>query len=83
MQDTKNNLKELFPSEVADEICGLTPVSKAMLMYELSDDISEKIEGFPDQFSATTTQWLKALSLKESVQVIENLAHLLKIELSV
>lgn len=79
----KNQLSQVFPIDVADEICGLSPVSKAMLMYELADDLSEKLDGFPDQFSATTTQWLKALSMKESIQVIENLAQMLKVELNI
>ncbi|WP_055075283.1 hypothetical protein [Pseudanabaena sp. 'Roaring Creek'] len=79
----RNQLSQVFPTDVANEICGLSPVSKAMLMYELADDLSEKLDGFPDQFSATTTQWLKALSMKESIQTIENLAQMLKVELNV
>ena len=74
-------LSVVLPKDIADEICELPTQSKAMLMLETADDILEKLDGFPSlMLSNTTTQWLKSLSQREQLQLIENLALMLTSE---
>jgi hypothetical protein len=64
-----------LPHDIALEICELSPSAKALLMNELTDEIAEKIEGFEvPNLSATTTQWLKALSVAEALKIIQELS---------
>jgi hypothetical protein len=72
---TTQRLSAALPPDVAEEICQLSPNAKALLMNELTDEIAEKIEGFDvPNLSATSTQWLKSLTVRESLQVVENLS---------
>jgi hypothetical protein len=70
-------LTETFPREIAQEIQELSPVTKAMLMYELADEVFEKLPDFPDQISATTMQHLKSLTTKQAICTIKDLAIIL------
>ena len=72
-----HTLRERFPKEVAEELVLLSPVSKARLLLDLGDEITEKIDGFPETLSATTMQWLKSLTTKEAIHTIQDLATLL------
>lgn len=78
---TTQRLSAALPPDVAEEICQLPPSAKALLMNELTDEIAEKIEGFDvPNLSATSTQWLKSLTVRESLQVVENLSLQLMVE---
>ena len=80
---TQNLLAVVVPRDSADEIAELSPISKAMLICELIDEVIERIDGFPAlKLSATTTQWLKAVNTRESLQIIENLALMLMSEVN-
>ncbi|WP_055077189.1 hypothetical protein [Pseudanabaena sp. 'Roaring Creek'] len=73
--ETVKRLSVVLPRDIADEICELPAIAKAMLLLETADDIVEKTHGFPVlPLSATTTQWLKAISKRDQLQLIENLA---------
>lgn len=75
MQTQEKRLNVVVPHDSALEICELPAISKAMLICELIDEVIERIDGFPAlDLSATTTQWLKSITTRESLQVIENLA---------
>lgn len=68
-------LSVVLPRDIADEICELPPIAKAMLLVEQSDEVLEAIEGFTIlDLSASTTQWLKAIGKRDRLQLIENLA---------
>ncbi|MDX2254695.1 MAG: hypothetical protein NW214_04185 [Pseudanabaenaceae cyanobacterium bins.39] len=76
-------LSLVLPRDVADEICDLPTCSKARLLGELSEEVLEQIEQYPSlMLSATTTQWLKSLTLSQTCQVLENLALMLINEVS-
>ena len=79
----KSNPLNQFPPDVIKEICDLSPVGKAALMYQLADDLTEDLDGFPESLSVTTTKWLNSLSMREVIQVLENLAVSLKGDLHV
>lgn len=75
MQTQEKRLTVVLPQDCAVEVIELAPIGKAMLMCELVDEVIEKIDGFPAlDLSASTTQWLKSLTTREALQVIENLA---------
>ncbi|PZU92564.1 MAG: hypothetical protein DCE90_17945 [Pseudanabaena sp.] len=75
MQTQKNRLKVIIPNDCAQEVFDLPAISKAMLVCELIDDVIDKIDGLPVlNLSATTTQWLKAITTREALQIIENLS---------
>lgn len=68
-------LSVVLPRDIADEICELPQIAKAMLLVETADDVLEQMEGFPAYtLSATTTQWLKAINKRDRLQIIENLS---------
>lgn len=75
MQTQENRLKVIIPNDCAQEVFDLPAISKAMLISELIEEVIERIDGFPAlNLSATTTQWLKAVTTRESLQIIENLS---------
>ncbi|OIP78245.1 MAG: hypothetical protein AUK48_02105 [Oscillatoriales cyanobacterium CG2_30_44_21] len=81
MQTQENRLRVIIPNDCAQEFFDLPPISKAMLVCELIDEVIDKVDGIPVlDLSATTTQWLKAVTLRESLQIIENLALMLMSE---
>jgi hypothetical protein len=81
MQTQENRLRVIVPNDCAQEIFDLPPISKAMLVCELIDEVIDKVDGIPVlDLSATTTQWLKAVTVRESLQIIENLALMLMSE---
>lgn len=81
MQTQEKPLNIVFPNDSALEICELAPIGKAMLMCELIDEVIEKIDGLPVlDLSATTTQWLKSVTTREALQIIENLSLMLMSE---
>ncbi|MFM7888681.1 MAG: hypothetical protein ACKPCM_18765 [Pseudanabaena sp.] len=72
-----------LPNDVAEEILGLTTSSKAMLLLEIADEVNEKLPEFPAlNLSATSTQWLKALSIIESLQLIQSLSQAMLLEIT-
>jgi hypothetical protein len=72
-----------FPLDVAKEILALSPSAKALLMNELTDEIAEKIDGFEvPNLSATTTQWLKSLTVSEALAIITGLSSQLFLEVT-
>lgn len=76
-------LSVVLPRDIADEICELTPIAKAMLLVEQSDEVLEALDGFPIlHLSASTTQWLKALSILESLQLIQALSQSILLDLT-
>lgn len=80
---TQSPLAVVVPRDSADEIAELAPISKAMLICELIDEVIERVDGFPAlNLSATTTQWLKAVNTREALQIIENLALMLMSEVT-
>lgn len=80
---TKPQAPRALPHDVAEEILSLTTSSKGMLLVELTDEVNEKLDGFPDlNLSATSTQWLKALSIVESLQLIQSLAQSMLLEIT-
>ncbi len=77
---TATDIKRLnvVPHDSALELCELPAISKAMLICELIDDVIDKLDGFPVlDLSASTTQWLKAVTTRETLQIIESLALML------
>ncbi|MFN8975686.1 MAG: hypothetical protein ACK5W8_13570 [Pseudanabaena sp.] len=79
---TKTQAPRALPHDVADEIFTLTPSSKAMLLMELSDEVNENLDGSDLLLSATSTQWLKALSILESLQLIQVLSQSILLDLT-
>jgi hypothetical protein len=72
-----------FPLPVLKEILALSPSAKALLMNELSDEVSERIEGFEvPNLSATSTQWLKSLNVEGTLAIIKDLSEQLLLEVS-
>ena len=70
-------LQEIFPKQIADEITAFTPATKAMVMWQLADEVSDKLPDFADQISATTMQWLTALTTKQAIHTINHLSAML------
>lgn len=73
-----STIKETLPREVAKEIENLSVATKLQIMYELSDELVDKLPDHPDLISATTTQNLKALTLDQSLIVIADLASMIR-----
>ena len=77
----EKRLSICLPQEVAAEICQLSPIAKALLLVESSDQVLETIDGFLVlDLSATTTQWLKSLTTIQTLQLVENLSLMLMSE---
>jgi hypothetical protein len=70
-------LQEIFPREVIDEITAFTPATKAMVIWQLADEVSDRMPEFADQISATTMQWLTALTTKQAIHTINHLSTML------
>ncbi len=80
---TKPQPPRALPSDVAEEVLSLSTASKAMLLLEIADEVNERLPEFPDlNLSATSTQWLKALSILESLQLIQSLSQSMLLELT-
>ncbi len=76
-------LSLILPPAVADEICEQPTAAKAMLIFQVIDEVIEKLDGFPQLLlSVTTTQWLATLTLPQQMQLVENLALMLISELN-
>ncbi|MBD2152385.1 hypothetical protein H6F44_20020 [Pseudanabaena sp. FACHB-1277] len=76
-------LSLIVPQDVAEEICDQPTPAKAMLLAQLGEEVLERFEAYPYLLlSATTTQWLKALTLRQTLQFIENLSLMLMSELN-
>jgi len=72
-----------LPRDVVEEILTLSTASKAMLMLELTDEVNERLPEFPAlNLSATSTQWLKALSIVESLQLIQSLSQSMLLDIT-
>lgn len=72
-----------LPHDVAEEVLNLTTASKAMLLMELADEVNERLPEFPDlNLSATSTQWLRSLSIIESLQLIRVLSQSMLLEIT-
>ena len=78
--NTSPSLAELLPRDVLQEIDSLEPLSKAILLVELADEILEsQQEGFMRlPLSATTTQNIKALTTHQTIQLTEYLCKSLR-----
>ena len=71
-------IPQSLPSDVTAEITELPTISKALLLNEISSEVLEAIDGFEIlSLSATTTQWLKALNIRESLILVPLLARLI------
>jgi hypothetical protein len=88
MTDTPNHpervkrLSVVVPRDIADEICELPTIGKATLLMETIDDLIEKLDEFPELLlSATTTQWVRSLNIREQLQLCENLSLMLMTEI--
>ena len=65
-----------LPSDVTAEITELPTISKALLLNEIASEVLEAIDGFEIlSLSATTTQWLKSLTVRESLLLVQSLAQ--------
>ena len=73
-------MSNLLPSEaIANEVFGLEATPKAMLLNELTDTVLEAQEGFKVlNLSSDATQWVKSLTIIETLTIIECLAHSIK-----
>lgn len=73
-------MSNVLPSEaIAKEVFDLELTPKAMLLNELTDTVLEAQEGFKIlKLSADATQWIKSLTLIDTLTIIECLAHSLK-----
>ena len=76
-------MSNVLPSEaIAQEVFNLDPTPKAMLLNELASTVLEAQEGLQMlPLSADATQWIKSLTLIDSLTIIECLAHSLKSKL--
>jgi len=70
-------LQEIFPKQIADEITALTPATKAVVIWQLAEEVIDKMPDFADQISATTMQRLKALTTKQAIHTINHLSAML------
>lgn len=74
-------IPQSLPSDVTAEIIELPTISKALLLNEMSSEILEAIDGFEIlDLSATTTQWLKSLTICESLIIVQLLARMISDE---
>lgn len=80
---TKPQTPRALPYDVAEEVLSLSTASKAMLLLEIADEVNERLPEFPDlNLSATSTQWLKALSIIESLQLIQSLSQSMLLDIT-
>ncbi len=71
---TSQSLAEYLPRDVIKEIDSLEPISKAILLVELTEEILENQDGFLElQLSATSTQNIKALTTHQTLELSEYL----------
>lgn len=70
-------LQQIFPRDVADEIEAFTPATKAMVIWQLADEVSDKMPAFADDISASTMQWLSSLTTKQAIHTINHLSTML------
>jgi hypothetical protein len=73
-------MSNVLPSEaIANEVFALEQTPKAMLLNELTSTVLEAQEGFKIlNLSADATQWIKSLTVIDTLTIIECLAHSLK-----
>lgn len=72
-----------LPLDVTAEITELPTISKALLLNEITSEVLEAIDGFEIlDLSATTTQWLKSLTIRESLILVQALAQQISAEVS-
>jgi hypothetical protein len=73
-------MSNVLPSEaIANEVFGLESTPKAMLLNELTDSVLQAQEGFKTlTLSSDATQWVKSLTIIDTLTVIECLAHSIK-----
>ena len=73
-------MSNVLPSEaIAKEVFDLELTPKAVLLNELTDSVLEAQEGFKVlNLSADATQWIKSLTIIDTLTIIECLAHSLK-----
>jgi hypothetical protein len=73
-------MSNVLPSEaIANEVFALEQTPKAMLINELTSSVLEAQEGFKIlNLSADATQWIKSLTVIDTLTIIECLAHSLK-----
>ena len=73
-------MSNVLPSEaIANEVFGLEATPKAMLLNELTDSVLEAQEGFKVlNLSSDATQWVKSLTIIDTLTIIECLAHSIK-----
>lgn len=73
-------MSNVLPSEaIANEVFALELTPKAMLLNELTDSVLEAQEGFKVlNLSSDATQWIKSLTIIDTLTIIEYLAHSLK-----
>lgn len=65
---------ETLPKDVAEEIERFTFPTKAKLIYEFADDIDDRCPEFPELISASTTQYLKAMTMIDQLRLIKYFA---------
>lgn len=76
--DRLKRLSLILPIAIADEICEQPTAAKAMILIEQAEDVLDQNHGFPELLlSATTTQWLSSLGIREQLQLCENLSLML------
>jgi hypothetical protein len=72
------HITQSLPSDVTAEIIELPTISKALLLNEIASEVTEAIDGFEIlSLSATTTQWLKSLTIRESLILVQTLARMI------
>ncbi|NMF60158.1 hypothetical protein [Pseudanabaena yagii] len=73
-------MSNVLPSEaIAKEVFSLELTPQAVLLNELTDSVLQAQEGFKVlNLSADATQWIKSLTIIDSLTIIECLAHSLK-----
>jgi len=73
---TNHFIADYLPRDAIKEIESLEPLSKALLLFELAEEILEATDGlFKLEVSATTTQNIKSLTPYPTCQVAEYLCQ--------
>lgn len=73
-------MSNVLPSEaIAKEVFELESTPKALLLNELTDSVLQAQEGIKVlNLSSDATQWIKSLTMIDTLTIIECLAHSLK-----